>query len=288
MEDLPQSPLFVGGEGPSDIHTSTLHTIPLSEPPHHEREAALSQGPGAELKEPRQSVGHQQVPREEREGDTSKRRRRRKVQIRRLVSSPANNGHQEPMDLELGDQSNSPDEDLGPEAPQSDPALVDSEMVPTYSSHGSAPLEIGDAMSDCTRVSFGAIQLEKDPDERTMIEGPDRDDALDHETRINRAAQRGSSEFEADNSSNISGSQRQQDLEEFLAGLRKAQEEQERLEVELEGQRLNEELGLSNQARLRAGESPQFEDRQGHTKAGKQKPTWRPPAKKRSPSEAPL
>jgi hypothetical protein len=54
-------------------------------------------------------------------------------------------------------------------------------------------------------------------------------------------------------------------LDAYLAHLRRAQEEQERLEEELERERLNDELSQHNQGQLPPGDSPRLEDRQNST-----------------------
>lgn len=51
-------------------------------------------------------------------------------------------------------------------------------------------------------------------------------------------------------------------LDTYLTHLRRAQEEQERLEEELERERLNKEFSLSNQVHLPSGDLPQLKDRQ--------------------------
>ncbi|KAJ5318586.1 hypothetical protein N7476_005006 [Penicillium atrosanguineum] len=268
MADVPRSPLFVGEESPSGIDASAVHTNSTSEPSRREQE---SQAQRVERDKARPSMRHQQVLRAERERDVLRRRRRRKGQIRKLASDPGNTRDQEPMepevlntemrDQEMSDQTGPSNEDHAPGEMQSTSAPVDAASVSMYSSHGSSAPEVEDAMSDCTRVSIEAIQLEQEMDERAMIEGQDRDEALEDQNQTDHAALRVSSRSEVGNLSNISGLHRQQELDDFLAGLTKAQEEQERVEEEMERERLHEELGLSQQARTREEES-QPEDRQ--------------------------
>lgn len=141
----------------------------------------------------------------------------------RFASRLVNDMDQELMELELvntktwdrdiSEKRNSPDEDHGHGEPQSEPA-----PAPAYSSRGSATLEVGDAMSYCTKDSFKAIPLKQDPDKGARIKAPGRDDALHDQTRVDHVSLRVFPEFEAATTSNIGGPRRQRELVEFITG----------------------------------------------------------------------
>jgi hypothetical protein len=142
-----------------------------------------------------------------------------------------------------------------------EPAPITSVTAHTYDSNSPPDPRDGDAISDCTRISLEANETEQGLDEEALAVVPDRQDALDDQARINHAPRSASPEPEADHLSNGNSPSGQQALDTYLAHLRRAQEEQERLEEELEGERLNEELGLSNQAQVPPVDSPQLEER---------------------------
>ncbi|KAJ6071560.1 hypothetical protein N7499_009574 [Penicillium canescens] len=91
-----------------------------------------------------------------------------------------------------------------------------------------------------------------------MVEEADKDDAPDDQTRVDGNLRRVSPEPEASNSS-VNSQPPQENLDEFLASLRRAQEEQEQLEERLENERLNEEFDLPGQP---LDETPRLENRQ--------------------------
>lgn len=120
------------------------------------------------------------------------------------------------------------------------------------------------------RISLEATPLEQDSDNRSTVEDPPQDDGLEDQARIDHPSQPQSTEIEDGNSSSIGGPAGQQPvLVEYLDQLMRAQEEQGRLEEELERERLEEELGLSHQ------EQPVLE------------PSARPPERQNSPSTPP-
>ncbi|KAJ5900386.1 uncharacterized protein N7473_004456 [Penicillium subrubescens] len=204
--------------------------------------------------------------------DHLRRRRRCKVQIRGLTSHRTTERGQEPMernlpntetqDQDMLDQSSPRDENISLPESNIETAPIDSAMASPYGSHYSTGPRDADTTSNCTRISFEANTPEQDPGGGSLTVAPDPQDAHDDQVRVNNALPPASPESEADHSSNISGHPGQPGLDAYLAHLRRAQEEQERLEQELERERLNEELGLSNQGQLPPGDSPQFEDRQ--------------------------
>ncbi|KAI1829420.1 hypothetical protein DTO006G1_9636 [Penicillium roqueforti] len=270
MSDEPQSPLFVEEEEPSDSHEQTMHAAPSSVPTPDrqdglQRDSVRPRGAG-------QSMEHLQQMRSENERDHLRRRRRRKVQIRGLTSRRATEREQEPMewnlpstetrDEDMSDQSSPRDENLSLRETDLEPAPNDSALAPPYDSHDCTGPGDADAVSNCTRISFEADKSEQDPDEGALIVVPDQQDALDDEASANNALQPASPESEADSSPNISGPPGQQALDAYLAHLQRTHEEQERLEEELERERLNEELGLSSQAQPPSGDTPRLEDRQ--------------------------
>ncbi|RHZ60740.1 DUF3723 domain-containing protein [Aspergillus thermomutatus] len=125
--------------------------------------------------------------------------------------------------------------------------------------HGPENHEEADTNSQCTRISVGSVSHERDLEERLMIDGPHDSDAPDR-TRVD-GLQHQSSEPEQD-SSDVGSGRQQQVSDAYLDQLMRAQEEQERLEEELERERLNEELGLSNEEQPVQEVSPGFQERQ--------------------------
>ncbi|KAK4936789.1 hypothetical protein LTR66_015289, partial [Elasticomyces elasticus] len=125
--------------------------------------------------------------------------------------------------------------------------------------------------------SLDAIPLVGDKEEQPMPEEADKNDAPDDQTRIDGKVRRIYPESEASNSS-INSQPPQDNLDEFLARLRRAQEEQELLEERLENERLNEEFGLPEQppdeeiSRLENRQNPSLlssENRPGESVTGK-------------------
>ena len=141
----------------------------------------------------------------------------------------------EPSDQDMSDQGCSSQE-LPDEGPQSESVSIDSATALTlHSTHGPATLEEADTYSHCTRISLEAALLEQDSGDRPTIEGPHQDDGLEDQTWIDHPSQPQSTEFESGNSLSVRGpSGQQQALDEYLDHLRRAQEEQQRLEEKLE------------------------------------------------------
>jgi hypothetical protein len=275
MGDVPQSPLFVEEEEPTDSQEQNMHAAPpsvpiLDRPDELERDRARP-------REARQSMDHQQKPRSENARDHG-RRRRRKVQVHGLTSRRVTEREPEPMEWDLLDTETSDHDVLSESSPRNEnisplesniePAPTDSATAHACDSHGPTELGGADAISDCTRISFEVNETEQDPEEGGLTVAPGRQDSLGDRTKVNNAPPLASAEPEADHLSHISDPPRQHGLDAFLDHLQKAQEEQERLEEEMGRERLNEELGLSNQARLPPGDSPGFEDRQNSLVTG--------------------
>jgi hypothetical protein len=118
--------------------------------------------------------------------------------------------------------------------------------VPSRCSPGADP-ELGDARSECIQISLETVSLEWIQDERATGGELNPDTAsllgIAAQTSIDPAAQRRSSSDTAILPKE-SGLSRSEELEAFLDGLRRGQEEQERLEKGMESERLNEELNL--------------------------------------------
>lgn len=142
---------------------------------------------------------------------------------------------------------------------QSQPEPVQPATAITLFSPASAVPDVEDSRSDCTRVSLDVVPLVEDQEEQTMVEEDSKDDAPDEQTRVDGEVRRVPPESEANNSS-IYSQPPPENLDKFLAGLRRAQEEQEQLEERLENERLHQELGELEQPR-NGKPSPQ-EDRQ--------------------------
>jgi hypothetical protein len=156
------------------------------------------------------------------------------------------------------DRRSLPEENSISVGPQSQPEPVEPATVITQSSHVSAVPDVEDSRSDCTRVSLDAVPLVEDQEEQTMVEDADKDDAPDDQTRVDGNVWQVSPEPEA-NDSSVNSQPPQENLDEFLASLRRAQEEQEQLEERLENERLNEEFDLPGQP---PDETSRLEDRQ--------------------------
>jgi hypothetical protein len=263
MGDMPQSPLFVEREEPSDIHEQTVNTAPSSGLTHGRQEEP--QGDGAGLSEARSSMARQQ-PTTRREERDHLRRHRRKVHVRGLASRPATEREEEqevpmewevlntePQDHELSDQSSPHNEDLS--IPGSTIELAPVDFAPS----GAGDV---DAISACTRISIETNEPAQYVDAEGLTVVPDQEDDLNNPTDANNALQPASPESEPTHSSATRGAPGPQELDAYLAHLERAQAEQERLEEKMDSERLNEELHLSNQAQLPSGELPRVEDRQ--------------------------
>ncbi|KAJ5443130.1 hypothetical protein N7445_004243 [Penicillium cf. griseofulvum] len=253
--EMPPSPMFVEEDDPPVTHTPA----PDPQPPHEQQgepqqqiaEVIMGRG-GSESQKPLRTD----------QKENARRRRRRNFQIRRAVSRPAGDMDQEPMELELPDlshdqvmlnRSSSPEDNYMSVGPQSQPEPVQPATAITLFSPASAVPDVEDSRSDCTRVSLDVVPLVEDHEEAS------KDDAPDEQTRVDSEIRRVSPESEANNFS-VYSQPPPESLDEFLAGLRRAQEEQEQLEERLENERLHQELGELEHSRNEKP-SPQ-EDRQ--------------------------
>lgn len=232
---MPLSPMFVEEDDRRISHTPASHAhLP------HEGAGGGAQDRAVGVGEERHGSETQQAMQIGREDDTQ-RRRRRNFQIRRSPSRPVDGMDQGPMELDypngrnqdqiMLDQRSLPAENCILVNPQSQPGPVDQATVTTPLYH----IQAEDSRSDCTRVSMDAVPLAEGPEKRAPAE-----DAVDREV------QRVSPEPEASNIS-INSQATRESLDEFLAGLRRAQEEQGQLEKRLADERLHEELTLSDQ-----------------------------------------
>ncbi|KAJ5588730.1 hypothetical protein N7537_011408 [Penicillium hordei] len=261
MGEIPPSPMFVEEDDPPVTHTPA----PDPQPPHGHQGGPQQQI--AEVIMGRRDSESQQPLRTDQK-ENARRRRRRNFQIHPAVSRPAGDMDREPMELELPDeihdqvilnQSSSPEENPMSVGPQSQPEPVEPAMAITLFSPASAVPDVEDSRSDCTQVSLDVVPLVEDQEEQKMAEEANKDDAPDEQTRVDGEVRRVSPESEANNSS-VYSQPPPENLDEFLAGLRRAQEEQEQLEERLENERLHQELGELEQPR-NGKPSPQ-EDRQ--------------------------
>lgn len=182
--------------------------------------------------------------------ENARRRERRRFQIRSSVSRPGEEIREGLKELEppsvgdpdhlMLDRENVPEENLNSVDPRSQPEPVDLAMTTTRSSPVSAVPDVPDGRSDCTRVSLDAVPLVQDQDveEVVVAEEPSKDAVRDGRAGTENEDGRVSSEPDPENN--------QPSLNEYLAHLRRAQEEQEQLEERLENERLHEELGDLN------------------------------------------
>ncbi|KAA8652086.1 DUF3723 domain-containing protein [Aspergillus tanneri] len=274
----PWSPLFVGEDGPSADPGLTLQSALSRELPQQE------QGQPEELRVrqdgERQILRSRQAPRGQAGRGVLQRQRMRKVQTRRRLLHSTGKGDQEPMQIEwlntersdqdMSDQSHSspalPDVGLAiiphagllerntpnPASEQEVHATLQPERQASSMLRHYGPLdpEEGDTNSHCTRISLEAAPLEQNLDDRPTIEGPHRDGGPQDQARIDYPSQPQSADPEGISSgipSVISPGRQQQGLDAYIDHLMRAQEEQEKLEEELEHERLEEELGLFNQ-----------------------------------------
>ncbi|KAJ6112292.1 hypothetical protein N7523_002114 [Penicillium sp. IBT 18751x] len=261
MGGMPPSPMFVEDDQPVN------HT-PAPGPHSPRGEQGEPQEQSTEVVEERQGSEIQQSMRTEQAEDL-RRRRRRNFQIHRPVSTPIEDMDQEPMELELPnaenldqamlDQDSPPGESCVSVGPESQPEPLDPATLTMHSSQVSFVPGFEDGRSDCTRVSLEAVPLAEGQEERATAEEFGEDNAFDGRSQVDREVRRVSPEPETRYSS-VNSQPPQGSLDEFLAGLRRAQEEQEELEERLENERLNEELCLPEQPL--AEETSRLENRQ--------------------------
>ncbi|KAJ5900128.1 hypothetical protein N7495_004872 [Penicillium taxi] len=186
MGDVPQLPLFVEEDEPSDSHVPTLAAA-SSSVPTRERQEEL-RGDGAQPREA-QSMAPQQLSRSENE--------------------------QETPDEDMSDQSSPRDESLSLRESNIKLAPINLATAPTYDSNSSTGPGDTDAISDYMRISIKADRPEQDLDEGPLIVV--QQDALNDQKMANNSLQLTSPESEADHSSNSDGSPRQPALDAYLA-----------------------------------------------------------------------
>ncbi|KAJ5491668.1 hypothetical protein N7539_003235, partial [Penicillium diatomitis] len=181
-------------------------------------------------------------------------RQRRKVRIYGLSSRLATEREEEqeePIDPH--------NKDLSLLESTIEPIPVDSVPSTIYNTHGSTSIGDTDTTSDYIRISIKTNKPTQDPGEGGSI-------------IVNNALLPASPESDPTHSSYTSSTPGQQAFDTYLTHLQRAQEEQERLDKELERDRLNKELGLSNQAQLHSRDPPRVEDRQNSPLASNNKP----------------
>ncbi|RDH30832.1 hypothetical protein BDQ94DRAFT_180863 [Aspergillus welwitschiae] len=267
--DIPWSPLFVGEDGSSGDHGSARPAALPSGSPHQEREEP--QGRGARRGEKQHIPRRQQVQRDKRKRGVAKQRRKRRAQMRKRKLHPTGEGDHEPEDYDMeldGPSMESSDEDmydyssqeLSDEGPQDESMQSDPATAPT---HGPAAPEETDTHSHCTRISLEATPLEQDSDDRPTVEGPPLDNGLEDQARIAHPSQPQPTEIEDDNSTSVGGpAGQEQGLKEYVDHIMRAREEQDKLEEELDHERLQEELGISYQKQPVLEPSPRPRERQ--------------------------
>lgn len=244
--EQPPSPMFVESDAP-------LADMPA--PDHHPSHEGPGERPGqtSEVIEGRQGIASQQSSGSNQEENT-RRRERRKFQIRRPVSRWEEETQEEPMEMELEppnaenldhlmlDRESPAEENPSSVEPQGPIEPADPAMAVARLSHVSAVSDVSDGRSDCTRVSLEAVPLAGNQDVELAAEAQafSKDAAIDNRAGTEGEDGREAPESDPDND--------QPNLDEYLAHLRRAQEEQEQLEKRLEDERLHEELGELEQS----------------------------------------
>jgi hypothetical protein len=186
--------------------------------------------------------------------------------MRTRQSRPTGEGDQEPMELERlstepMDQDISDHGRLSPElpieGPQDESTPLDSaNALQQHSTHGPGVPGEADTYSHCTRISLEATPLERASGEGPTVEGPRHNDDLEDQALFDHP-QPQATEIEDGNSSSASRPRGQQPvLDKYLDQLMRAQEEQQKLEEDLERERLEEEFGRSHQERPALEPSP--------------------------------
>lgn len=248
--DTRWSPMFIGEDGPSSNHGSASRA---AEP----NESSLQERRGMQVQQGRvrQTVHRRQVSRAGRERRVLKQRRKQKVH-RRL--RPTNEDDPELMEYEwLSTEHSDPDtSDQGRSSPNlPDAGLARTPCVPPnesprlerrassslYSTYGPIVSQREDTNSQCTRISLEAVPLERDSVVTPAIEAPNKDGGLREQLQV---AQPSSSEPRAGEPLHGDPGGQQQVLDAYIDQVMRAQEEQERLEEELERERLEGELGI--------------------------------------------
>lgn len=140
-------------------------------------------------------------------------------------------------------QGHSTGEHLGDGRRNESPPGSGMELI-LHPAHGPAAPEEADTYDQGTRLALETTQLER------AVEGHCQGDGSEHGAQIHRPSQPQSTELEDSNPSNFGSSSGRHDaLGEYIDQLMKAQSEQERLDEELERERLHQELGLPNRER---------------------------------------
>ncbi|KAL3439931.1 hypothetical protein BJX65DRAFT_291353 [Aspergillus insuetus] len=271
--DMPQSPLFVGEDGPSGGYESASHAAEPRRSPPEERRRLHAQRGGEQ-----QALRHLQVARGGRERRMLKRRRKWNVPMHSRRRQPTDGGVPDPMELEL-ELQNQEDSDRqltdqgqpSPELPDAALAIVPRVLpdesprlerwarTPQPLAHDPIVSEEEDSNSQCTRVSLEAVLHEHDPAETSAMSLLPQESGPQDQTRIDRSP---SSEPGDGETLRTDPGGREQGVDAFIDHLMRAQEEQERLEEQLEQERLESELSLSNHEPRTPEQSTEFLGRQ--------------------------
>lgn len=250
------SPLFVAEDGPSGDRRSAMQAAPPTEPSQQEREGPQQPRPRGDGEQ--HTLRRQHARRLERERNVLRRRRTRKAQMRTGQSRPTSEDVQEPMELERL-STNPPDQDMSDQEPLFPETLMadshdesisfdSATALQLHSPHGLDVAEEADTFSHCTRISLEATPLGRLSEARPTVEGPCHDDDIENQAQLGPPSQPQPTEIEDGSSSCVGGPSGQQSaLNEYLDQLKRAQEEQEKLEERLERERLEEDFGVSHQ-----------------------------------------
>lgn len=276
MRDQPRSPLFVQEDGPTSVDETALQSAPASESLQNEQQ--------------RWSMEHQRPPRSRDGRETLHHRRRPEDQICRPASDHTAERGREPMELEslhsevsdqdMLDQSNHPSQGHTLPALLNEPAPTEAAIALTRPRHVSSDVEGEDAMSDCTRVSFEAISRKPSPAERVMTEATDRQEVSGDRMVIDHTAQSITAGPEVERLTDIGESDGHPGLDKLIADLRKAQEEEERLEEKSEPEWIDDELELSSETDLIHDQTEQLNQSEN-----RQSPSLLPPLRDTEPTE---
>ncbi|KAJ5259338.1 hypothetical protein N7478_012319 [Penicillium angulare] len=148
----------------------------------------------------------------------------------------------ETLDQDMVDQNNTSSEGDGLAALPNERVSSELAIVPTHARHGSFHQQAEDEMSDCTRVSFEAISREASPVDRAISDVIDWEDGFQDQRRINNTSRPSSAGPGDGNLSDSGEHDRGQGIDLFIANLRRAREEEEKLEEDSVSEWLDDEL----------------------------------------------
>ncbi|KAL5335663.1 hypothetical protein BJX70DRAFT_374791 [Aspergillus crustosus] len=269
--DTPWSPMFVGEDGPSNNHGSASNAAEASESATQEQRAMQVQQDDVRQDGVRQTLHRQQVSRAGRGRRDLKQRRKQKIHRRLLPTNQDDPDlmEYEWLDMEHSDQDMSDQGRSSPELPDAGLAITpwvlpneslhleQRALTPLHPTHGPIASQGEDTNSQCTRISPEAVPLERDSVDTPRIEATNQDAGPQEQTQIDQPPSLEPREGEPLRG-NPGGQQRVSDA--YINKLIRAQEEQEKLEEELERERLEGELGIQEQSALE--QSARFQERQ--------------------------